>query len=112
MAQCVEIKHKLTYPWHDDDGFEYPTSSMVVVGTWLQKIVSIKNDLEAYKDYEENKKIIRYSHLILATNIKLSRYKGRPTNRVLWNISMQEHEAIMNALHEREDTDGIKYWKI
>jgi len=56
---------------------------MVVVGTWLQKIVSIKNDLEAYKDYEENKKIIRYSHLILATNIKLSRYKGRPTNRVL-----------------------------
>jgi len=62
--------------------------------------------LGAYKDYK-GRQIIHFSHLILATKIKLERYKGRPTNRLLWKYSMQELEAIMNALHEREDANGI-----
>jgi len=81
---------------------------MVVVGTWLAKIVPTRNGLGAYEYYEPNKKSIHYSHLILTTNVKLSRYKGRPTNKVLLKILMQEHEVIMNVLHEREDVDGIR----
>ena len=88
LARCVERKHKLTSPRCDDDGFEYPTGSVVVVGTWLAKILSTRNGLGAYEDYEPNKKFIQYSYLILATNIKLSKYKGKPTNKVLWKISM------------------------
>jgi len=56
---------------------------MVVVGTWLTKKVPTRNGLEAYEDCEVNKKIIHYLHLILAKNIKLSRYKGKPTNKLL-----------------------------
>jgi len=107
LARCVERIHKLTYPQCDDDGFEYPIGFMVLVGTWIRKIVSTRNGLEAYEDYEPNKKIIHYLHLILEINIKLSRYKGMPTNRVFWKYSIQEHETIMNALYEREDADGI-----
>ena len=46
------------------------------------------------------------THLILATNIKLVRYKGRPTNKVLWTLSMDDHETIIDALQKREDADG------
>jgi len=112
LVPCVERKHKLSYPRHDDNEFKYPTSSMVVVSTWIKKIVSRRNGLRAYEDYEANKKIIHYSNLILATNIKLTSYKESPTNRDLWNISMQEHEAIMNTSHEREDLDDIDELKI
>jgi len=63
--------------------------------------------LGPYEYYEENKKINHYSHLILETNIKLSIYKGRLVSKMLWKISMQEHEETMNALHEKEDADGI-----
>ena len=60
----------------------------------------------AFEDYETHKKIIHYSHLVVATNIKLDRYHGRPTNKVLWKISMEEHETIIDALQKRENTDG------
>ena len=39
-------------------------------------------------------------------NIKLERYKGRLVNKVLWTISMDEHETIMDALQKRDDADG------
>jgi len=78
----------------------------VVVGTWLRKYLIRKNGLPAFEDYETHKKIIHYSHLVLATNIKLERYRGKPTNKELWNISMEDHETIIDALEKREDGDG------
>ena len=57
LARCVERKHKLTSPRCDDDGFEYPIGSVVVVGTWLAKIVPTRNGLGAYEDYEPNKRL-------------------------------------------------------
>ena len=39
-----------------------------------------------------------YSHLVMVKNIKLERQKGRPANKVLWTISMDEHETIIDAL--------------
>ena len=109
LAWCVEMKHKLTQNRVDDDGFEYPTRFVVVVGTWLWKYLKRKNGLLAYEDYEIHKKIIHYSHLVLAKNVKLYRFKGRPHNKVLWNISMEEHEIIIDVLQKREDADGTTY---
>ena len=79
---------------------------MVVVGTWLRKYLRRKNGLPAFEDYETHKKIMHYSHLVVATNIKLERYRGRPSKKLLWSISMEEHEAIIDALQKREDADG------
>ena len=106
MARCVETKNKLVHPRVDDDNFEYPTGSVVVVGTWLQNYLIRKNFLLAFEDYEIHKNIIHYSHLILATNIKLVRYQGRLANKVLWTLSMDDHGAIIDALKEREDVVG------
>jgi len=39
LAQCVEIKHKLTHTRVYDDGFEYPTGSVMVVGTWIRTYI-------------------------------------------------------------------------
>ena len=65
-----------------------------------------KNGLLAFKDYETHKNIIHYSHLVVAKNIKLDWYHGIPTNKVLWKISMEEHETIINVMQKREDANG------
>ena len=90
----------------DDDGFEYPIGSVVVVGTWLRRYLTRRNGFPTFEDYRTEKKILHYSHLVVATNVKLERQKGRPTNKVLWTISMDEHETIIDALQKREDVDG------
>jgi hypothetical protein len=106
LARCVQPKKKLICHEVDDDGFEYPIGSVVVVGTWLRKYLTRRNGLPAFEDYQSEKKIIHYSHLVVATNIKLERYKGKPANKILWTLSMEDHEAIIDALQKREDADG------
>ena len=48
--------------------------------------------------------------MVLATNIKLERYKERYANKVQWTISIEDHEAIIDVLQKREDADGIIGW--
>jgi hypothetical protein len=102
----VEPKKKLTCHQVDDDGFEYPIGFVVVAGTWLHRYLTRRNSFPAFEDYQTEKNILHYSHLVVATNIKLERYKGRPTNKVLWTISMDDHETIIDALQKREDADS------
>ena len=94
----MEPKKKMTSHQVDDDGFEYPIRSVVVAGTWLCRYLTRRNGLLAFEDYQTEKKILHYSHLLVATNIKLERYQGRPANKVLWRISMDKHETIIDAL--------------
>lgn len=54
------------------------------------KLSTRNNGLGEYKYYEIDKKIIHYSYLILGKNIKLSIYKGKPNNKVLLYILIQE----------------------
>ena len=86
--------------------FDYLIGYVVVASTWLHRYLTRRNGLPAFEDYQTEKKILHYSHLVVATNIKLERYKGRPTNKVLWTISMDEHETIIDALQKREDANG------
>ena len=102
----MEPKKKLICHQVDDDGFEYPIRSVVATGTWLRTYLTTINGLPAFEDYRSEKNILHYSHFLVATNIKLERYKGRPTNKVLWTISIDEHEIIIDALQKREDADG------
>ena len=103
----MEPNKKLICHQVDDDGFEYPVGSIIVIGTWLHRYLTRRNGLPTFEDYQSKKNILHYSHLVVATNIKLEIYKGRPTNKVLWTISMEEHETIIDALQKREDADGI-----
>ena len=58
------------------------------------------------KTTKPKKKILHYSDLVVAINIKLDRYKGRPANKVLWKNLMDEHETIIDVLQKGEDADG------
>ena len=110
LARCVEHKKKLICHQVDDDGFEYPIGSIVVAGTWLRTYLTRRNGLPAFEDYQPEKKILHYSHLVVSMNIKLERYKGRLTSKVLWIVSMEDHEAIIDALQKREDVDCKVGW--
>ena len=94
----MEPKKKLTCHQVDDDGFEYLIGSIIVVGSWLHRYLTRRNGLPTFEDYQSKKKILHYSHLVVARNIKLERYKGRPANKVLWTISIDEHKTIIDAL--------------
>lgn len=48
----------------------------------------------------------------MATNIKLFKYKGRPANKFLCTLLLDEHKIIINALQKKEDADGTMDWKI
>ena len=78
LARCVRGKKKLTQPITDDDGFTYPIGSVVVAGTWLGIYMLRRNGIPAFKDYQKHKVILIYSHLIIATNVKLLKHQGRP----------------------------------
>ena len=62
----------------DDDGFTYPTSSVVVTGTWLWTYMLRRNGIPTFEDYQKHKTIMIYSHLIIATNVKLLKHQERP----------------------------------
>ena len=91
----------------DDDGFTYPTGSIVVVGTWLRTYMIRKNGIPAFEDYERHKTIIMYSHLIIATNVKLLKHQARPKTKELWTVTSVDHEAILDTLKQRDDPSGI-----
>jgi hypothetical protein len=78
LAHCVRGKKKLAQPITDDDGFTYPTSSVVVTGTWLRTYMLRRNEIPTFEDYQKHKIILIYSHLIIATNVKLLKDQGRP----------------------------------
>ena len=96
----MEPKKKIICHQVDNDGFEYAIGSVVVAGTWLHRYLTRRNGLLAFEDYQTKKKILHYSHLVVATNIKLERYKGRPANKVLWKISIKKHATIIDALQK------------
>ena len=61
----------------DDDGFTYPTGSVVVTGTWLRTYMLRRNGIIAFKDYQKYKIILIYSHLIIEKNVKLLKHQEK-----------------------------------
>ena len=102
----MEPKKKLICHQVDDDDFEHPIGSILVAGTWLRRYLTRKNGLPTFEEYQSENKTLQYSCLVVGMNIKFERYKGRPTNKVLWTISIDNNETIMDALQKREDANG------
>ena len=48
LAHCVRGKQNLAQPIIDDDGFTYPSSSVVVIGTWLWTYMLRRNKILAF----------------------------------------------------------------
>ena len=78
LACCVRGKQKLAQPITDDDGFTYPTGSVVVARTWLQTYMLKRSEISTFKDYQKHRKTLIYLHLIIETNVKLLKHQGRP----------------------------------
>ena len=98
LAHCVRGKQKLTQPITDDDGFTYPTSLVVVARTWLRTYMLRMNGIPTFEDYQKHKIILIYSHLIIATNVKLLKHQGRPKVKELFTITNANHEALLETL--------------
>ena len=69
LAHCVRGKQKLTQWITNDDRFTYPTGPMVFAGTWLWTYMLRRNGIPAFEDYQKQKIILIYSHLIIAKNV-------------------------------------------
>ena len=106
LEHCVQGKQKILQWMKDGDGFTYPTSLVVVAGTWLRTYMIRKNGVPAFEDYEKNKTILMYSHLVISTNVKLSKHQGRPKTKELWTISTANHEALLETLKQKDDPSG------
>ena len=106
LARCVWVKHKLTQPMEDDDGFMFPTGSVVVAGTWLRTYMIRKNGILAFENYEKQKTILMYSHLVIETNVKLLKHHAKPKTKQLWTLINVDHEAILDTLKQRDDPLG------
>ena len=98
LARCVRGKKNLTQLIIDDDGFTYPTSSVVVAGTWLRTYMLRRNEIPTFEDYQKHKTILIYSHLIIATNMKLLKHQGRPKLKELFTITNDNHESLLETL--------------
>ena len=79
---------------------------MVVAGTWLQTYMLRRNKIPTFEDYQKHKVILIYSHLIIATNVKLLKHQGRPKVKKLFTIANADHEALLETLKQREDPIG------
>ena len=52
-------------------------------------------------------RILIYSHLIIAKNVKLLKHQGRPKVKELFTIANVDHEVLLETLKQREDPIGI-----
>ena len=50
--------------------------------------------------------ILHYSNLVVASNVHLIKYGGKPHNKILWKVQESDHEAILETLQCRADLVG------
>ena len=59
-----------------------------------------------FEDFKTHIDILHYSNLIVATNIQLIPYRGRPLNKKLWKVRESDHEAILDTIRVRVGLEG------
>jgi hypothetical protein len=70
----------------------------VVAGTWLQTYMIRRNVIPTFEDYQKNKTVLIYLHLIISTNVKLLKHQGRPKVKEIFTITNVDHEALLETL--------------
>ena len=106
LCHCVEPKRKLTTTIIDGEGIEYPIGFVVMTGTWLHRYPIKNSDVWLFEDFEKHRHILHFSNLVVATNIHLMKYRGRPHNKILWKVHESDHEAILDTIQVRADPEG------
>ena len=64
----------------------------------MQTYMLRRNEIPAFEDYQKHKIIFIYSHLIIATNVKLLKHQGRPKVKELFTITNVDHEALLETI--------------
>ena len=62
-----------------------------------------KNGIPTFENYEKQKIILIYSHLIIATNVKLFKHQGIQKVKEIFTITNVDHEVLLETLKQRED---------
>jgi len=96
----------LEAPVTDGENIEYPTGSVVITGTWLRRYPHKSVNIWLFQDFDMHRKILHYSNLVVASNVHLIKYRGRPLNKILWKVRESDHEAILDTIKSRADPDG------
>ena len=106
LCHCVEAKQKLDHSVIDGEGLEYHIGAVVVTDTWLRRY-SMKNpSLWLFEDWQIERKILHHSNLVVASNVHLIKYGGKPHNKILWKVCELDHEAILETLKCQADLVG------
>ena len=63
-------------------------------------------NLWLFEDGKKNRKILHYSNLVVASNVHLIKYGGKPHNKILWKVCKSDHEVILETLKCRENLVG------
>lgn len=101
LCHSVEAKKKLDGLVVDGENIEYPTWLVVVTSTWLRRYPMNKSYLWLSKEFETSRKILHYSNLVIASNVHLIKYGGRPLNKNLWKVHESNHQAILGMIKSR-----------
>ena len=106
LCRCVQAKQKLDHSVIDGEGLEYHVSVVVVTGTWLRRYPMKNPNLWLFEDWQTERKILHYSNLVVASNVHLIKYGGKPHNKNLWKVRESDHEAILETLKCCSDLVG------
>ena len=106
LCRCVEAKQKLDHSVIDGEGLEYHVGAVVVTGTWLRRYLMKNPNLWLFEDWQTERKILHYSNHVVASNVHLIKYGGKPDNKILWKVRESDHEAILETLKCRADPVG------
>ena len=63
-------------------------------------------NLLLFEDSRIERNILHYSNLVIALNVHLIQYGGKPHNKTLWKVCESDHEAILETLKCRADPVG------
>ena len=97
-------KYKLPEEIVDGDGQSYPTGSVVIEGTYYQQIKIDKNGVQ-FIEYMSGKKVLHYSHLVIATKLQFETLQKRGRGNQKWRLPIEEHENFLEIIKDREDPD-------
>lgn len=104
LLRCTQPKCKLLESVSDDNGQQYPTSSIVVEGTYYQQIKIDTNGV-TFIDYMPSQKVVHYNHLVIATRLQLGTLPKRGRGNQKWWFPIEDHEIFLEIIKDRVDPD-------
>lgn len=70
----------------------------MIWGTYLKKIKIVQHGIH-FVDYQPEKRVLQYSHLVVATRLCLHPVKFKH-GRWNWGLDSEDHEKILHVISE------------